>query len=695
MVFLNPSILLGLLAASIPILIHILNFRKLQKVEFSTLAFLKELQKSKIRKIKIKQWLLLILRTLIIILLVLAFARPTLETTTFAGSTAAAKSSSVFIVDHSFSMSYVENKGSLFNIAKSAAREMITLKQDGDEFIFLLKSDSVISVSNRESAFNILNDLEITLAAEPTLKMLQKAISVLKESQNINKEIYLFSDFQNSTFSFNEIEDSAKTLNRGNDIRLYAFDISAADPVNYAVSDLSLQNAIIELNKPLIFTARIFNYSSNILNDARISLFLNGKRVAQENISVPGREEKMVRFETSLTEEGLNEAYVQLEDDEIIQDNKSFVNFFVPPTIDILLLYDKEEEIFFIESALKSSSVSERLKISKAKTDNILNLPLSEAEFIIMAANDLNSAIDLRSYISNGGNFLFIPEEKIVLDQLISLQSIIGLPEAEKIISSDRDQLNYVEFGKVDFGHPLFVNLFSENAKTEIESPLIFKYIKFSNSPKIKSIISLFDDSVFLGEYSFGKGKVMFFNIAFNLQWSNFPIKGIFAPLMSAISSYLSTSKTLSNTYFTGDKISIDIKNATFPLIDVVLPEGKDKIRIEDFNERRILYSNTDKSGSYKFFNNGRLIDFAAVNTDLLESDLIKENMENAGQTFEEIFGDNYIIFNNDENYLEQISQARYGTELWSYFLIAALLLALLEMYLSRSTKKDIISVDR
>ena len=178
--------------------------------------------------------------------------------------------------------------------------------------------------------------------------MLQKAISVLKESQNINKEIYLFSDFQNSTFSFNEIEDSAKTLNRGNDIRLYAFDISAADPVNYAVSDLSLQNAIIELNKPLIFTARIFNYSSNILNYARISLFLNGKRVAQENISVPGREEKMVRYETSLSEEGLNEAYVQLEDDEIIQDNKSFVNFFVPPTIDILLLYNKEEEIFFI-----------------------------------------------------------------------------------------------------------------------------------------------------------------------------------------------------------------------------------------------------------------------------------------------------------------------------------------------------------
>jgi hypothetical protein len=52
MIFLNPAILFGLLAASIPILIHLLNLRKLKKIEFSTLTFLKELQKIRIRKVK-------------------------------------------------------------------------------------------------------------------------------------------------------------------------------------------------------------------------------------------------------------------------------------------------------------------------------------------------------------------------------------------------------------------------------------------------------------------------------------------------------------------------------------------------------------------------------------------------------------------------------------------------------------------
>jgi len=50
MTFLNPAILFGLLAASIPIIIHLLNLRKLKKIEFSTLQFLKELQKNKSEK---------------------------------------------------------------------------------------------------------------------------------------------------------------------------------------------------------------------------------------------------------------------------------------------------------------------------------------------------------------------------------------------------------------------------------------------------------------------------------------------------------------------------------------------------------------------------------------------------------------------------------------------------------------------
>jgi len=112
MTFLNPAILIGLAAASIPVIIHLLNLRKLKKIEFSTLIFLKELQKNKIRRVKLKQWLLLALRVIIILLIVSAFARPTLEGVSIGGTTSAAKTTALFILDDTFSMSVVDQSGS-------------------------------------------------------------------------------------------------------------------------------------------------------------------------------------------------------------------------------------------------------------------------------------------------------------------------------------------------------------------------------------------------------------------------------------------------------------------------------------------------------------------------------------------------------------------------------------------------------
>ena len=140
MTFLNPAILFGLLAASIPIIIHLLNLRKLKKIDFSTLQFLKELQKNKIRKIKIKQWLLLALRVLIILCIVTAFARPTLVGVSVGGTTSAAKTTAIFILDDTFSMSVIDQEGSYFNQAKESIKDILDQFEEGDEFGLVLIS---------------------------------------------------------------------------------------------------------------------------------------------------------------------------------------------------------------------------------------------------------------------------------------------------------------------------------------------------------------------------------------------------------------------------------------------------------------------------------------------------------------------------------------------------------------------------
>ena len=156
MVFLNPTILLGLLASLIPVIIHLLNLRKLKRIEFSTLDFLKELQKNKIKRIKIKQWILLALRVLIILFLVASFARPTLESTT-AGGTSAAKTTAVFVLDDSPSMSIIGDNGNYFNYSKQTIKTILEQFNEGDELnLVTLSNGGKFNSVNRDNFINSL-----------------------------------------------------------------------------------------------------------------------------------------------------------------------------------------------------------------------------------------------------------------------------------------------------------------------------------------------------------------------------------------------------------------------------------------------------------------------------------------------------------------------------------------------------------
>jgi hypothetical protein len=691
MVFLNPSILLGLIAASIPILIHILNFRKLQKVEFSTLSFLKELQKSKIKKIKIKQWLLLLLRTLIIIFIVLAFARPTLENVSLGASTTTAKSSSVFILDNSFSMSYFGDEGSNFNRSKKIAKDIISKMEEGDNFIILPSINTVQTTTSKETAIEYINELEIDQVTELTSLKLIKAISELRKSQNINKEIFLFSDFQSSTFMDESENDSIK-LNIFDNIKLYSFNVSSSNSSNYSVSNLILENSIIERDKPLIFSASVKNFSDDAINNITASLFINNKRVGQQSINLNGRDGKIIKFETSISTGGLIEVRVELEQDNIIHDNISHLSFIVPEQIEILLLYDNIEDIKFVESAL--SSITEQIKITRNSIKESSYSKLSNFDLIFYVSSYTNESLDIRNYLNQGGNLFFIPPSSISENELIKLNKLIGLPNVNRIIKTNVNEQNYLEFGEIDFEHPIFLTLFENNAKKKIESANIFQFIKFEEPNSINSIIRLIDKSIFLGEYNVSKGKVLYLNTSAVLSWGNFPIKGIFAPLISRIVFYLSSNNEKMTTYITGESIPINAGELTYPLIDVDLPEGEDKLNLQNNTDNWLKYNFTGIPGNYKFYNNNQLLFSSSVNTDPRESDLTLIEKDSLEDYYKNIFNDNYLIIDADDNYYDKINQARYGTELWKYLIIIVLLLALVEMYIARSTKKDLISLN-
>jgi len=153
--FLYPAFLIGLLAASLPILIHLLNRRKLQRIQFPAVRFILLSQKRISRSYQLRHWLLLALRTLAIVLLALLLANPIFQTGAglFAGG---GPVSLVVVLDNSLSMTWSGDGGG-FKQAKEAARILIDSLNAGDRAAVI-----PTNISGKE-AFRLKEEKEVLL----------------------------------------------------------------------------------------------------------------------------------------------------------------------------------------------------------------------------------------------------------------------------------------------------------------------------------------------------------------------------------------------------------------------------------------------------------------------------------------------------------------------------------------------------
>ncbi len=696
MTFLNPAILFGLIAASIPVVLHFLNLRKLKKIEFSTLVFLKELQKTKIRRIKLKQWLLLLLRVLIIACLVLAFARPTVENSSFGSSTA--KTTAVIIIDNTFSMSVVSGNGSYLNQAKQTAKSLLNIFQDGDEIALISTGD----ISNNEIAAktNIalikkgIDELEISAAIKTLNEVILQAGQVLYQSKNFNKEIYLLTDLQTgSIFNSQKELTELKELLKG--VRIYLIDINKKEAVNVSVDKFELKNQVFEKNKTIGFSALVKNHSANSVNNSIASLFINGKRSAQQSISIPAKDSAALNFESTLTETGIIEAVVELEDDDIIHDNKRYISFNVPDKIDVLIITELKDDSKFIRMAIENFG-EDYFKVSETNVSQAASLNFTKYNAVILIGSVTgNSTQMILDFVESGKGLIIMPGSQTTFLSLKNTFNGLKLPEPAAFVGKQNSPETGVAFNKVDFENPLFENLFEEKNKTRIESPDIYYYAKINPGSLGKTIISMYDNSAFLSEYKAGNGKIIVFNSPPVLNSNSFPLKSIFAPLINKTLLYVSSGTSEQKNIFAGTSIPVNIQSISVNQIKIEKPNNvTDYVNTDSISNKRYLnFSNTGLCGTYKFYSNNNLIDYFTVNSNPKESVTEYEPVKGFENYLNDIgFEGGFLSLNPEDDLTRTIYQSRFGIELWKYFLIAALLLALLEMFVAKSAKRDLVN---
>ncbi len=143
-----------------------------------------------------------------------------------------------------------------------------------------------------------------------------------------------------------------------------------------------------------------------------------------------------------------------------------------------------------------------------------------------------------------------------------------------------------------------------------------------------------------------------------------------------------------------GDEVDINLQKISGAQITIQKPSGiKEAINLNTYEAQDYVdYKGTSETGVYEIFAGEKQFQNFTINTNPLESNTEKLSVGEIDDYMKKInFKGTVVSLNPDENYFAKIQQARFGSELWRIFLIIAFVLALIEMMIARSAKKDLV----
>ncbi len=201
--FANPALLAGLAAASIPIIIHLLNRRKFREMSWAAMQFLMAAIRKNQRRVRIEQWLLLAVRTLLVMLVVAAMAKPFLES--FGNVIAGRRTHRVLVLDGSLSMGYTSADKSRFDLAKEVATRLVKDSRQGDaiSLIMMGKPPRVVIADPQPVLSEVqkeIAELTMTHGSTDLLATFEAVDRVLDVSTIPQKEIIFLTDLQRTSW---------------------------------------------------------------------------------------------------------------------------------------------------------------------------------------------------------------------------------------------------------------------------------------------------------------------------------------------------------------------------------------------------------------------------------------------------------------------------------------------------------------
>jgi len=663
-------------------------------IEFSTLRFLKQLEKREMNRLRLKRLLLLLIRTLIVISIVLAFSRPTIR-----GYLPGAElsTSAIILLDNSLSMQINDEGILLFDKSIHAAREILATFNKNDRLIVLPSVQNEMDNINRIEWIgpkNVdLEEINISYQLSDLKLEVKEAIELLNNDESANKELFIISDFQgNSTVNIGEDIDELTE-----DLHIYLIELTSNEP-NYSISRVDIISKVLREGSSARLGIEVQSNSKKS-SEVRLDLFIEGVRVGQSIVNPSADNSIISEFSVPIKSSGFISGFAELENDALIADNRRYFHLYIPERIRVLAV-GSENDLYFTVAALRSTlrdRTGSELRI--IRPTEIRKVFLDDFDVILLSALPEQSsrfAEQLKEFVKVGGGLLIFPGNEFDMKRYNeSFSSELNLPKMTGIARGEEILKEYTSIGTINWEHPLFAGIFSEN-KTDLNYPKIKKYYMIGERTNGEVLAKLVNDRPFISEFRLGEGHIIMMLTSPSLDWSDFPLKGLWVPFISRAVEYAMTGQSsFIDSVAAGRKLLFDM-DLQKPGINLMVktPDGRSFAILPEpkGNKFQAIFDKVDLPGTYRLMQDGELRKMKTVNIDRRE--FIRES--ELDQYLKD-FKEGFVKVISISEIGKEIKESRIGNELWRFFAIIAFILLVAEMVLQniKIEKEDTESVSQ
>jgi hypothetical protein len=689
--FANPALGIGIFALGVPLLIHLLTRRTPKNMIFPTLRFLLAARAHQSRMYQVRHILLLLLRTAVLLLILLAFLRPTLMQGGSRRADPQAGRTTMILVDVSASMEYRYAGVSPLAQAKAMATALLDHRGKADRFNLILMG-ATPDHSFDEPSDNLfllrrdIRDASVTHEYPDINAAIAEAVSQVKGVSG-GRRICFISDFQRTNWSsvdFSSVEP---------DTELLFMPVGREPAENCAVTDVAIRPGSPTVGEGIEVICKVANYSDR-QHRLPVELRFSDNESFKQELLLEPQSTVSTSFHFRIHRSGQYEGRVVIPEDGLnIDDQRNFI-LSVAEKVGVLVVCDADpsaqrsgtrflvKAINPFEEARQATAIASVIRPSELNTAN-----LSSAQVVILSeiqelSNSSGQA--LLEYLRDGGSAVYFHADSAGsqnLDHLVAWsQGDLTLPYklTGQIDLSPQDA--HASWAQGNFDHEI-LRKFKESGELGD-----LKFQRFFSTERVKQkgqVLLQYDDgNIAMAQATVGGGTLLLCNFSCSLDHSDMARHTLFVPLVHEIIRALRPSTGRRNAFLVGepcytsippvaDSDAIAFKSPAGETVEGSLDKGP--------GGTAVYFPRTTECGFYRVHVADNVAGAVAVNVDPLESNLEKLDVDQLKELSRK-GSQAAFLASADAAGVEALLE---GRPLWQYFLLAAIGLLCIEQLLT------------